>query len=146
MSYFFFTIPFMAVLLILDKAGFAIHATRNSESYGSRNCWRFNLWKPVSNPALFSLILIDLSFNHVYVCMTVCVKWCMQGASWIYLILQYFFLIWITDNGRRTVHGRAREEIGQSDGGEWTEGGDVIKGQTKIHIQQRKNIQGIFKL
>ena len=37
-SYFFVTIPFMAVLLILDKAGFAIHATRTSESYGSRNC------------------------------------------------------------------------------------------------------------
>ena len=66
-SYFFVTIPFMAVLLILDKAGFAIHATRTSESYGSRNCWRFSLWKPVSNPAVFSLILIDLSFNHVYV-------------------------------------------------------------------------------
>ena len=63
-SYFFVTIPFMAVLLILDKAGLAIHATRTSESYGSRNCWRFSLWKPVSNPAVFSLILMDLSFDH----------------------------------------------------------------------------------
>ena len=67
-----------------------------------------------------------------------------------------FFVIWITDNGRRTVvHGRTRAEIRESDGGERAEGGNVIKGQTTIHILQRKkhfqtiingnvNVQGEF--
>ena len=54
----------------------------------------------------------------------------------------------MTDYGRRTVvHGGTREQIRKSDRGEGTEGGNVIKGQTKIHIQNdKKNIKGIFKL